>query len=88
MPDAPEVDEFMPDEEDPMRDDESMPLQALSAATQMAEKISFFILYLLCFVIRIGRIALLADMLATNAMDRRAGENLSSGRRPRRRHEA
>jgi hypothetical protein len=41
MLEAPVLDEPMLCE--PMRDDESMPLQALSAATQMAERISFFI---------------------------------------------
>jgi hypothetical protein len=40
MPDAPALDEPIRDE--PVRD-ESMPLHALSAATQMAESISFFI---------------------------------------------
>jgi hypothetical protein len=51
MPDAPVLDEPMLDDpmleepvlDEPMRDDESMPLHALSAATQMAESISFFI---------------------------------------------
>jgi hypothetical protein len=50
MLDAPVLDEPMPDEpmfDEPIRDepmrDESMPLQALSAATHMAESISFFI---------------------------------------------
>jgi hypothetical protein len=44
MLDAPELDdEPMPDEEEPMPPDEPMPLHALSAATQMAERISFFI---------------------------------------------
>jgi hypothetical protein len=51
MPDAPVLDEPMLEEpmleepvlDEPMRDDESMPLHALSAATQMAESISFFI---------------------------------------------
>jgi hypothetical protein len=41
MLDAPVLDEPMLDE--PMRGDEFMPLHALSAATQMAESISFFI---------------------------------------------
>ena len=51
MLDAPVLDEPMLDDpmleepvlDEPMRDDESMPLHALSAATQMAESISFFI---------------------------------------------
>jgi hypothetical protein len=51
MPDVPALDEPMPDEpmpdepmpDEPMRGDESMPLHALSAATQMAESKSFFI---------------------------------------------
>jgi hypothetical protein len=44
MPDAPVLDdEPMPDEDEPMPPDEPMPLHALSAATQMAESISFFI---------------------------------------------
>ena len=48
MLDAPVLDEApMPDEDEPMRDEESMPLHALSAATQMAERISFFIFNLL-----------------------------------------
>ncbi|MDQ2988408.1 MAG: hypothetical protein M3R60_04830, partial [Pseudomonadota bacterium] len=89
MLDAPLLDdEPMPDEDEPMRDGESMPLHALNAATQMAERISFFIFNLLCFVIRTGGFHLLADMLATNAIDRRAVENLSSGVPTRRRLDA
>jgi hypothetical protein len=43
MLEAPLVDELMPEEDEPMRGIElSMPLHALSAATQMAERISFF----------------------------------------------
>jgi hypothetical protein len=46
MLDAPVLDEPMLEEpilDEPVRDDESIPLHALSAATQMAESISFFI---------------------------------------------
>jgi hypothetical protein len=48
LPDEPilDEDEPMPDDEEPIRD-ESIPLHALSAATQMAERISFFIFKLL-----------------------------------------
>ena len=47
MLDAPVLEEPMPDEDEPMRDEESMPLHALKAATQMAERISFFMINLL-----------------------------------------
>jgi hypothetical protein len=47
MLDAPVLDEPMPDDEEPIRDEESIPLHAPSAATQMAERISFFIVNLL-----------------------------------------
>jgi hypothetical protein len=47
MLDAPVLEEPMPDEDEPMRDEESMPLHALKAATQMAERINFFMINLL-----------------------------------------